>query len=285
MMRKFIKTIIKLNLIRSKTIQSNPGVIAYFIICIFLCSLSSIGQDIPKLTTEDLSGVKITRNECFDGKSLWGYMNGGADIYLEYGFQIMRVEEFSIDEESIKLELYKMDGPLAAFGIYSFKTFKCRKTQLITSLDCLNPFQFQILCGDFYIQLISESGSEKASRLMLDIADILMKKLDQKKLVLPVIYLSESLNLSPFEIKMLKGDLGIQEKAMDLTGCFQDIDEYQVYYAKTQVDGKKLKYYEIVFEKPEMKDKFLQNCKNKDLQIIKDTATSLLITKKISPKQ
>lgn len=64
---------------------------------------------------------------------------------------------------------------------------------------------------------------------------------------------------------------------MDLSGCFEGIEDYQIYYAKTAVAGEKVKYYEIVFDKPDMKDLFWESNKDKGLQIIKENDVSILI--------
>ncbi|MFC2107634.1 DUF6599 family protein [Bacteroidota bacterium] len=257
--------------------KSFSGLSIAFFISIFLCTHIAVSQEIPEIIGEEIPGIKVNRNECFDGSSLWGYMNGGADIYLEYGFGILRVEEFSIEDEIIKMELYKMHDPLSAFGTYSIKTFKCKQSDVIVTPDCMNRFQFQLVYGDYYLQLISESGSERTKQLMIDIARILLSKLEYKELKLPCTYLSDSLGFSHSEIKMLKGELGIQDKAMDLVDCFNKLEEYQVYYAKTLVDREKVKYYEIVFDEPEMKNKFME-C-NKGFQIIEEDCNRILIKK------
>jgi len=247
------------------------------IISLILSNYFAMGQNILEITAEELPGFILNRNECFDGGSLWGYMNGGADIYLEYGFEVLRVEEFSDEDESIKLEIFKMDDPISAFGIYSIKTFKCEESEVTTTIDCLNQYQFQLLSGNYYIQLINESGSTKAKQAMISIAEILLKKIEPEELILPVTYLTDSLNYSLFDIKMVKGPLGIHNKAMHLEGCFNGIGDYQVYYAKTIVDGENVKYYEIVFDEQKMKGKFLKTNSDKDLQIIKENNWSILI--------
>lgn len=250
------------------------------LISIILCSNISMGQEIPEVTVEEIPGFTLNRNESFDGGSLWGYMNGGADIYLEYGFETLRVEEFSSEDETIKLELFKMTDPVSAFGIYSIKTFKCEQSKLISTIDCLNRFQFQVLYGSYYIQLINESGSAKAKQAMINLAESLLKKIEQQELMLPLKYLTDSLNLSLFEIKMVKGDLGVHNKTMYLEDYFEGIKNYQVYYAKTVVDKVKVRYYEIVFDDAEMKNKFLENSKDKALQIVGENSTSILIERR-----
>ena len=256
--------------------KSLTGLSIFMIIILFSCSYSTMSQDIPEIRAEELPEYRLSRNECFDGKSLWGYMNGGADIFLEYGFDGLRVEEFTRDDETIKLELFKMKDPNSAFGIYSFKTFKCQHSNVISPIDCLTQYQFQLICGNYYIHLMNESGSEQGKETMILMAEILLKKIVPTELKLPIIYLTDSLNFSLSDIKMLEGVLGIQNKAMMLTGYFEGIKAYQIYFAKTVLDGEKVSYFEIVFSSPEMKAQFIKNTKGKDLEILKVNDLNLL---------
>lgn len=257
--------------------KSVAGILFYLVAIIFFCNPVVSGQDIPEITAEELPGFSLDRNECFDGSSLWGYINGGADIYLEYGFEILRVEEFSFADEIVKLEMFKMDDPVSAFGIFSNKTFKCKDSGVLTAMDCLNPYQLQLLCGEYYIQLINQSGSEKAKQAMESISGVILKKINPREVQLPIVYLTDSLKFSLYDIKMVKGELGIHNKVPELEDCFIDADGYQVYYTKTTGDGKSAKYYEVVISKPEMRNKFLENIRDKDLQIVSDNGLNILV--------
>ncbi|MCF8227871.1 MAG: hypothetical protein K9G58_11625 [Bacteroidales bacterium] len=239
-----------------------------FFISFLLYSFQTTGQEIPEIDEKDVPDFSITRNQTFDGSSLWGYMNGGADIYLEYGFEILRVQEFIKDDETIKMELYKMGDPLSAFGIYSIKTFKCRQDSLLTAIDCLNRYQYQILYGDYYIQIISESGSEKAKEMMLEIGGKMLAEIEPEDLTLPVSYLTDSLNISPANIKMLKGPLGLLNKASGLSKYFDKISDYQIWYAKTEKGDEKLKYYEILFKDPDTKNRLIKGISRENHRII-----------------
>lgn len=242
-----------------------------------LIHFNAIGQDIPQITAEEVPGYDIGRNECFDGGSLWGYMNGGADIYLEYGFEVLRVEEFSAESENIKLELYKMHDPLSAFGIYSIKTFKCIQSRVLSGMDCLNRYQYQLIRGNYYMQFISESGSQKAMDEMMRLASILMKKTEAGALQLPALYLTDSLGFSASEIKMLKGRLGVQDKASLLGDGLKGISPFQLYIAQRSTDGKKHKYYEIVFGTPALKQAFMARSADAGLRIIAEDDEQVLL--------
>ena len=56
------------------------------------------------------------------GEDLFEYINGGADIYHEYGFRKV-VVQYLQDEQghSLSAEIYEMENPEAAYGIYTFK--------------------------------------------------------------------------------------------------------------------------------------------------------------------
>ena len=246
--------------------------------CLLFSSTVIKSQDIPEITGEELPGFSLERNQVFDGNSLWGYMNGGADIYLEYGFEVLRVEEFIHEEESIKLELFKMHDPLSAFGIYSIKTFRCEQDSALVPVDCLNSYQYQLFYGRYYIQLTNENGSEKARPAMMDIAYVLLPKLEPEAVVLPLKYLTDSLNIPITGIKMLKGELGIQNRTYELQDYFKGLSGYQLYYAKKEVNGREIKYFEAVFADPDMKSKFKENIKDEEMNVIRESKNSLLFT-------
>jgi hypothetical protein len=59
--------------------------------------------------------------EVYEGEDLFIYINGGAEIYHEYGFQRVQVQEYVQGNRSITLEIFEMDDDASAFGLYTFK--------------------------------------------------------------------------------------------------------------------------------------------------------------------
>ncbi|MHC4942275.1 MAG: DUF6599 family protein [Planctomycetota bacterium] len=58
----------------------------------------------------------------YKGEDLFIYINGGAEIYHEYGFKQVLVQRFTgPSDHSITLEIFQMADADAAYGIYSFK--------------------------------------------------------------------------------------------------------------------------------------------------------------------
>jgi hypothetical protein len=56
----------------------------------------------------------------FRGEGLFDHINGGADIYFEYGFVELPVQRYAHGEKTVSVEVYKMNDPAAAYGIYSY---------------------------------------------------------------------------------------------------------------------------------------------------------------------
>lgn len=55
----------------------------------------------------------------YRGENLYEYINGGAEIFYEYGFIQLAAQTYRLDDRSITVEIYEMEHPKAAFGIYS----------------------------------------------------------------------------------------------------------------------------------------------------------------------
>ncbi len=56
----------------------------------------------------------------FTGDALFDHINGGADIYFEYGFVALVTEQYKNGDKEVSVEIYRMDDAPAAFGIYSY---------------------------------------------------------------------------------------------------------------------------------------------------------------------
>jgi hypothetical protein len=70
-------------------------------------------------------GVKIKKEgeaRLYDGNKLFDYMDGGAELYYEYGFEQACVQRYKAKEGEATAEIYQMDAPPHAYGVYTFDT-------------------------------------------------------------------------------------------------------------------------------------------------------------------
>lgn len=88
------------------------------IILLLLLSLFSHGQ----INFPDVNGWKKSETVTYNTETLWEYINGAADYYLNYSFEKLEVVEYQRKEdEYIKVEIYHHSSGLNAFGVYAFE--------------------------------------------------------------------------------------------------------------------------------------------------------------------
>ncbi len=202
--------------------------IAALILC--LVALPLLGDEMPVPQQDDLPGSKISRQEVFTGGALWGLINGGADLYFEYGFDRMILQEISWQGEEFRLELYRMTSPLSAFGIFSVSVHGCIEGGPSSTGDCLNRYQHQLYSGNYYLSLINYSGTTKARELAVEISDIIFSLIGEERISLPGIFNHEVFRGSVDQVKIVMGMLGLQNILPGEASLFEGIDDYLIWY-------------------------------------------------------
>ena len=119
----------------------------------------------PLLEVSETSGGKIIKTEFYSGRALFGYIDGGAELYLEYGFRKLGRQEVEYPGERLVVEVYQMGSPIEAFGIFSVQRFKCVPVDSFLTYTCQSQYQLQVVMGNCYLSIISESGSSTAQKL------------------------------------------------------------------------------------------------------------------------
>lgn len=124
---------------------------------------------------------KIVRKAVFDGNSLWGYINGGADIYLEYGFKTLFLYEVEYRGSVIRFDLYRMSDPKAAYGIFSVYSFICDENTGPGLFNCITKWQIQSVKNEYYLSAILPTGSSDERTYATKISGELLASVEGKK--------------------------------------------------------------------------------------------------------
>lgn len=106
---------------------------------------------------EHIMGWELkSKPEIYEGDDLFLYINGGADIYHEYGFKRVTSGEYEKKGAGrISVEIYRMDDPLSAFGIFSFRTGGKWKESKNGNLYFHEEYYQNILIGSHLITITS----------------------------------------------------------------------------------------------------------------------------------
>jgi hypothetical protein len=82
---------------------------------IFLASCSGEESDFPHIEGWTRAGEVLI----YDADNLWEYINGAAELFVEYDVQTCHTADLSSGDLTVTIDLYDMGTPLNAFGVYN----------------------------------------------------------------------------------------------------------------------------------------------------------------------
>ena len=133
--------------------------------------------DMPLLVQGEIPGLEIRRVQSFAGKALYGHINGGADLYHEYGFERLSVQELRLNDVTYFTEVYRMTDLGGAFGIFSVSRGECAPADSLPRSSCASPYAIQWAQSRYFVRVASESGSPGAQAGGLRLARKLATKI------------------------------------------------------------------------------------------------------------
>ena len=95
----------------------------------------------------------------YDVAGLWELINGGADVFLSYGFENVTVQKFSAGDVTVSIAVYDMGRPLNAFGIYRTET-PADESALPVGTEAVvsPPYQCLLLKDRYYVKVEAYEG-------------------------------------------------------------------------------------------------------------------------------
>ncbi len=191
-----------------------------------LNAFTQVPEKFPSVEKGEIPNAKILSVRQFTGESLFGYIDGGADLYLEYGFLSAEITEFGILDHYYKCEVFKMKGIDEAFGIYSVSKFRCLSSPAIASFTCQTHFQLQICKGPYYISIINKSGSSTDSLNSIKIGRLISDKIKEPSADLSAFFPGENTSDIQHNAVLVKGKLGLVNGAPDWEDYFRDVSGF-----------------------------------------------------------
>lgn len=120
--------------------------------------------------------------QTFLPRNLYDYINGGADLYLKYDFQELKVAEYQGDQKAaVTVEIYRHKTPDHAFGIYSQERLSGANylnigTQAYSEKGILN-----FLKGSYYVKINGLDIGPEEEKVLLTFAQKVEGNLEGRK--------------------------------------------------------------------------------------------------------
>jgi hypothetical protein len=117
----------------------------------------------------------------FDRNGLYGHINGGSELFLEFGFENLLVQTYRNNSDDIAVEVYRMDLPQSALGIY---LLKCGRETPIPGVPVRNTGdynQIMFLHGNYFLIINNLVGKSSLLPVMVQLAGEMLKLLPGNK--------------------------------------------------------------------------------------------------------
>jgi hypothetical protein len=141
----------------------------------------------------------------FDRNGLYGHINGGSELFLEFGFENLQVQTYRSGSDDIAVEVYRMDLPESALGIY---LLKCGKETPVPGVPVRNTGdynQIMFLHGNYFLIINNLAGKASLLPVMVQLAGETLKLLPGDKEKNPDF--SQLFSLLPLENRVAASEL------------------------------------------------------------------------------
>lgn len=116
----------------------------------------------PVMSTDfpEIKGWKtISETMTYIPENLYEYINGAADQFLDYGFQMLSSRDFAKDDLKVTIDIYDMGSQINAYGIYKIERPIDNDGLKIGAEAIISPpYQCLLLKGSYYIKVNAFDG-------------------------------------------------------------------------------------------------------------------------------
>jgi len=121
--------------------------------------------------------VKLKKSLRFERDGLFGYINGAAELFLEFGFEELLVQNYGHGADEIGIEIYRMESSNAALGLY---LMKCGREEPLGGLPFRHTgdrFQLIITKSHYFLLVNNFKGREVLVPVMIEMARQTLEKI------------------------------------------------------------------------------------------------------------
>ncbi len=155
--------------------------------------------------------IKHRPMQHYAGDALYEYIDGGAEIYHEYGFVQAAVQDYVNEKgKSVSVEVFEMASPASAYGMYTFKTNSKGKWISVGTDAQLADYYMNFWKGAFLVTLTGFDETEETQEGLLLIAKSVVSKIPSGGEKPHIVSFLPGEDLKDQSVKYFKGYLGLR---------------------------------------------------------------------------
>jgi len=177
-----------------------------FVLLLFLVVLPLSAADVPVVVPP--VGWQVESRAVYSAENLYGYIDGGAELFLEFGFKELRVVHVTRGKEQLSVDLYRMTGVLPALGIYLAKCAPETPMAGVVPRNSGDRYQLGMVQGSWFIFINNFDGNRERIKLMRQLANKLAAQIPDKLMAWPCTLSKEGLVKG--SIRLARGPVALQ---------------------------------------------------------------------------
>lgn len=153
--------------------------------------------------------AKAAPPRVFTSADLYGHINGGAEAFLEIGFEQLTVQRYRSGPEELTVELYRMTDPAAARGIYLARCGAETRDPALRERHTVNRQQLLLQRHRYYLIVSNVSGTSATAPMLVKTAAEVATRLPADAPV-PALDLLPKAGFVSGSERILRGGFGLQ---------------------------------------------------------------------------
>ncbi len=197
-------------------------------------------EKLAMLLPENVNGwSRSADDEYFDNESLYNYINGGAELYLSYGFNIVMKRLYSSEgQPDITVDIFEMTNSYNAYGVYSHSRETVEEEFGQGSFQVEGAILFWK--DNYFISIITFPETEESKQTIEEIARHIDNAIDSEGELPPILNSLPQNNLLPETVVYFRhGNWQNTYYFISNDNIFNINDSTECVLAKYTVDDKK----------------------------------------------
>ena len=167
-------------------------------------------DDTGLLPPDGFGGWKRTGNlRVFRQADLYGYIDGGAELFFEFGFEQLTQQRYSSGGAEFTVDLYRMTDPVAATGIYLMRCGKETPNAAFAEQHTVSMYQLMFQRDRYYVIVSNSAAREKLVPDLLKFGAFLSSKMPPGRRVAPLDLLPRQDQVSG-SVRLIRGPYALQ---------------------------------------------------------------------------
>ncbi len=166
--------------------------------------------DSALLPPDGFEGWRLAdRGRVFTQADLYGHIDGGAELFLEFGFEQLTVQRYRSGGAEFVVEVYRMVDPAAATGVYLMKCGNEAPAPAFRERHTVGRYQLQFHRHRYYVIVNNVSGDEKLVPQLVGFATFIAGHLPPGQAV-PLLALLPQPGLDRSSVRLVRGSYALQ---------------------------------------------------------------------------